>query len=673
MSTQPTDWKDVNDWQDIGSVMEPGKSEARKAAEVPDYLKGNTGYILNPINPNARKTGTVTARDESGKIYTIELDPKLPAALVPGMIEGHIRSKNQPTFLDRLKRTPGTILPFGAGDGVDIGNLMEGFTGAPANTPQRNLTPSQSFVRGMDTVGSRLRDNAAGMVKTSVIMGGGGIPAVREALNIPSALKHALYGAPKDLIGGAIETAQGGDPTRMQGAAADIVSQTLPAVYGGLKVAQSLPDMVQASRLKAIARARATEINSLSEVIGPGVLDGPPQYAAETSQPFAKQFYQEAGVNPKDVLPSGGPSADLLRGGSQAMLNKLNAALQAEYVRTGGNAADFVPARSIAMATADGLVNIADRPITNAVAAVATRELPEVQGAIVQRMRAAAASSPDSALGAAMDNVATQIERNGNTALGLDNLKSYFNKETQRFYRGTPSAQSAATATSAYAYKYAADLIRENFYPWLEKNTTAAGIAEAGRAESAAIASRDGIFKSWTRAAKLDANAGVQKFMDYVANGPEGIAQGSLKPATTVAGIAARTPGFFLRKMPLGRFNELLRQGIGDISDFRPMDASALATRGTAHPMSSEFGSATPASGRLPYQEPLSNVQPSSPAHPMTALDVSNRNRAVLPHEAANPVPASSPVDRPANITNAEKQGGYPLSVPDSIPRAKKR
>jgi len=186
--------------------------------------------------------------------------------------------------------------------------------------------------------------------------------------------------------------------------------------------------------------------------------------------------------------------------------------------------------------------------------------------------------TPDSSLASALDKVADLVKERGGTAIGIDNLKSYLNKESAKFYRGTPSAQSNAMATSAYAYKYAADAIREDFYPWLEKNTTATGIADAGRAEAAAIASRDGIYKSWTRAAKLDANAGVQKFWDYVANGPEGLAQGALKPATTTAGIVARTAGYPFREMPLGRFNEIFQTGLGDMRNYSPIDSAVMAT-----------------------------------------------------------------------------------------------
>lgn len=89
MSKQPTDWVDVSDWQDVGAAPAAAAPNQKTA----DYVYTNNGYRLNPINPSAKATGSVTVLGKDGKPYTIDkFSPAVPA-MASGLIEGNIRNR----------------------------------------------------------------------------------------------------------------------------------------------------------------------------------------------------------------------------------------------------------------------------------------------------------------------------------------------------------------------------------------------------------------------------------------------------------------------------------------------------------------------------------------------------------------------------------------------------
>lgn len=658
MGQLPVTYSDLPPGATIYSDLPPGASvvQAPSAPTEPtqrdaDYvymLKGKAspgGYQLNPLNPNAKPSGNIRVFTDDGRLINVTVSPTLPKETYQGIVTREANRTKKPYDI--------------ADHPEDVANM---------SWPQRLLINA-------GLAGNMVFGAATKLAKGSAEMLGAldenplatGLDMVRGIANSPTATKESLNTV--------LEGAKAGDIKQMSTGTDRFMTEAAPGLLGlegGMRIGAggigAAADYIKA----APERAQIRSIDHLSEVIGPGV-EGPPQFHAEAAQPFARQFLQEAGIDPRRVLPSGGAQPYLLTGGSAADLAKLNTALKAEWVRTGGAAADFVPSESVAMAIADGMVNVADRPIANAVRAVATREVPQIQNSIVAKMRATARSTPDAALRSAMENVADEVDRGGSTVGGIDNLKAHFNKESGKFSRGTPSSQSAATATSAYAYKYAADVIREELYPWLEDNTTAKGLADAGLAEASAIASRDGLYKSWTKAAKLNANAGVQKYLDYLTNGPVGI-EGIVKPATTAAGMVTRIAGPSIRQMPLGRFNELLRKGIGDISNFTPADASAFAT--TAAPPVG-YGRFRSQQGYTPTQGPanpsagdaiqaiLNRAKPT----PFEQLNLANQGGNLRPpvvgnagtagHLASQPPPTTPTPFEQLGLTNPGKSPGY--------------
>lgn len=63
---------------------------APAAAPMPDYLKGMKGYIKNPFKQDAKTTGTLTVRDDAGKVRSMVIGDNVPAWQVPATIEKNI-------------------------------------------------------------------------------------------------------------------------------------------------------------------------------------------------------------------------------------------------------------------------------------------------------------------------------------------------------------------------------------------------------------------------------------------------------------------------------------------------------------------------------------------------------------------------------------------------------
>jgi hypothetical protein len=121
--------------EDIGSVMEP----AKKPIEVPDYLKGNKGYIVNPLNPNAKTTGAIKVRDENGQTYSLNIDPKSPvpvATLIAKAVQNDPR--NQMSVMQNIRKAS-SYGPLGAIP-YDFASGVAGAAGNAATGLYRALT-----------------------------------------------------------------------------------------------------------------------------------------------------------------------------------------------------------------------------------------------------------------------------------------------------------------------------------------------------------------------------------------------------------------------------------------------------------------------------------------------------------------------------------------------------
>ncbi len=198
----------------------------------PDYLKGNFGYIRNPKKPGPVVPGAVTARDETGKVWTIPMDPKLPQQMAPGIIEGHIRSQTPaPSILDRLKSTPLDLIP-GMG-GQTVGNLMEGV--------KPELPSLRNVLRTAGAVGGGIIGGGAGAAGGSVIPGpgtaAGAIVGATAGGAAGASIGESAYQIGQHIMGSPDAPKEPLDAAKLQGGA---IAQGALQEGGGAAVSQGL-------------------------------------------------------------------------------------------------------------------------------------------------------------------------------------------------------------------------------------------------------------------------------------------------------------------------------------------------------------------------------------------------------------------------------------------------
>lgn len=103
----------------------------------------------------------------------------------------------------------------------------------------------------------------------------------------------------------------------------------------------------------------------------------------------------------------------------------------------------------------------------------------------------------------------------------LNDIKSHANKMLDSVYSPVPGRAIDATAERAYAYKLAADGIRQEMYPELQKlSGSSLDLQKLGRREGDAIALRDGIYKHYlTDVAPAQAGKEASSFLEYTLAG----------------------------------------------------------------------------------------------------------------------------------------------------------
>lgn len=103
----------------------------------------------------------------------------------------------------------------------------------------------------------------------------------------------------------------------------------------------------------------------------------------------------------------------------------------------------------------------------------------------------------------------------------LNDIKSHANKMLDSVYSPVPGKAIDATAERAYAYKLAADGIRQEMYPELQKlSGSSLDLAKLGRREGDAIALRDGIYKHYlSDVAPAQAGKDAASFLEYTLAG----------------------------------------------------------------------------------------------------------------------------------------------------------
>lgn len=423
------------------------------------------------------------------------------------------------------------------------------------------------------------------------------------------------------------------------------------AVVGGIEALGGIPgeisgipkSIADTRSLAADTLAKQKSVSALSSVINQGTQDTAGHLAATDVQPHFHQFIQESGVDPAKILPAKGDITTQIRGGTPAELAKLNDSLKKQFVVDGGKPEKFVPAQSVQMASAEGAIDSAHRPIANAVNAIRNISADTVKGNIVldlTKLRNEALATTDTARAKGFQQAIDQIASGDGTVGSIDSVRQDWNRGMSKFYRGTPTQISDAALTQDGVWKDANNVVREHLYPFVEDHVQRApdapSLAEAGRTERNAIAARDGIFSGWLSQSNLSDAASIEKWSKYVLKGPESLVGGIHSPTTSILGAAKRALEFKSRQLPIGEFNDALRHGITPMRDFKPMDASALDIGKREHPLS-PLGPYSPLpSVPLPIENAPSNPIPNSlPRPPIpAALSTAGENHLGPGYEA---------------------------------------
>lgn len=183
---------------------------------------------------------------------------------------------------------------------------------------------------------------------------------------------------------------------------------------------------------------------------------------------------------------------------------------------------------------------------------------------IAKNLRAQAADigKVNDPLAKAINEVADKIEKAQNYG-DLNDIKSHANKMLDSVYSSVPGKAIDATAERAYAYKLAADAIRGDLYPELQRvSGSSLDLIKLGQREADAIALRDGIFEHYYKqVAPEQASKEASGFLEYTLAGQG--APGHSFYSRHIIGRAAEKTG--LVPTAGAGMNKQFKRGVGPV------------------------------------------------------------------------------------------------------------
>lgn len=431
-----------------------------------------------------------------------------------------------------------------------------------------------------------------------------------------------LYDTAKGIIGAipsALQTFHSGrtsqnpnDASRlMSSGTADFITQGIPAAMGAEDLLGKAKGALDYHKSIAPTRVTRDTINNFSTVIkgrGMAASGTAPQGSAITVHPLWQQAVHELGFSPEDVAvderaPQSDLHGDLYRGTTRP-----------KHIQLSGASPDLMSADGhptpLPIATADKMVDIADRPIRSTIDHYRSVLAPQAQASIAASldMHAANASTVgDAALAGAYKNLAEKVRQSDGTVGSLDDFKVQANKETNRLFKLNPSGMSAASATPVFAWRTLGDEVRGHLYPFIESQG-GPSLTRYGQIEAQAIHARDGIYNNWAQSAGGQASDALVTYLDHVLG--KSPAQTVVNPGSK-AGMASRALGG--PPSALSDFNTRFKSSIGDMRGYQPPSPVALPQMPpppAADPMqrlaqtrgqSVRTGSGTPPASAAPY------------------------------------------------------------------------
>lgn len=262
--------------EDLGiyeDLLKQKQSAAPAATPEPDYVEGVYGPQLNAKNPNAKKSGPITYRDKNGATFGLNIDPSKPAALVPGIISGHMRQQTVNSIVPSAGRERASELA-----GNFLGGIPQAVTGLPAAIGGAGSALLQMLTGG-------------GTAKAQDLIGGAVRPAVTIAQNAGAAVAPSLVNQATE---------------EQTNQAATAAGQTVGGIaLSGLMKAASPTNIRTALNSVTTPEARLTAAANARSNIAPA------------SQTVGNTLRAVGNVNPLDAVSSGAKAvADLVRRGS---------------------------------------------------------------------------------------------------------------------------------------------------------------------------------------------------------------------------------------------------------------------------------------------------------------------------------------------------------------------
>lgn len=442
------------------------------------------------------------------------------------------------------------------------------------------------------------------------------------------------------IIGAVADRAATGDWSGAAGMGATALALPRAIEEGGSLIGGATDAAVRALSNKKLPVSRDS-INNLSTIIrGRGAATGAaPQSSAIAIRPIFQQAVHELGFAPDDVAlkEKAGQSdvfGDLYRGTTRDTHMRLAQRASSLMNSEGGP----VP---LPIATADRMVDIADRPIRSTIDRYRSMMAPQVKSAVAASLRTHAGNATlvgDDALARGYTNLADRVTASDGTVGAMDDFKAQANKETNRLFNLSPSREIAAQATPVFAWRTLGDEVRGHLYPFLA-DQGAPDLSHFGRIESSAIRARDGIFNNWAKSAGANASDSLTSYLDHVLG--KSPAQAAISPGSNSA-MASRAIGG--RPMALADFNTRFKGSIGNMDGYQPPTEIGPGVR---HPMAQPAQYATPptANPLVPPANPLYGSPDTTMAvHPMATQTPQPLMAQQGPHPTLNA--PSVPVDQ---------------------------
>ena len=362
-------------------------------------------------------------------------------------------------------------------------------------------------------------------------------------------------------LAGATDAAIGGDPgaarmAKLEGntgkAEADLFTMPLLGIMFGQVAGKKLPGL--RDTVEEIQPERR-QIASIQRLMGRDAIHAGP---VETAQRIAgvqdlwKQAAREMGLKDSDVNPS------FMRRVGREVAGKFTGRASGQRDFVGEIRRDSQRALDISAKAAD----IADRPLAKLIDTYGKESAGDLGEQIGQSLDEAASKTVDDGLRKSLREMAQKV-RGAKTLADLNEIKSHANKEAAGLYSNVPGKEIANSASTTYAYRLGADEIRARMYPRLQQlagSGSGIDLSELGRRESDAIATRDGMYRTYySQIAPEQASKEALKFGEYVfGEGPDHslYTRHFLRRGAEAAGIL---PG------PAVTFNRMAGRGLGPL------------------------------------------------------------------------------------------------------------